>query len=64
MGEFLNFDSWGLRLAPGARHCLCVDEKSQIRALDRSQPIPASRPEGAMTTEDTGTTSLFAASTS
>ncbi len=42
-------------VSPPARHRLCVDEKSQIQALDRSQPMmpmrPASQPEGAMTTK-------------
>ena len=59
-------DVVGLYLAPPERAIvLCVDEKSQVQALDRTQPIlplPPGRPEKA--THDYvrhGTTSLFAA---
>ncbi len=44
---------------------LCVDEKSQIQALDRTQPgLPLKRGRGATMTHDykrNGTTTLFAA---
>jgi transposase len=52
-------DVVGLYLAPPERAVvLCVDEKSQVQALDRSQPVlpmRPSRPSGAPTiTRDTG----------
>ena len=44
---------------------LCVDEKSQIHALDRTQPgVPLKKGRAATMTHDTkrhGTTTLFAA---
>jgi hypothetical protein len=44
---------------------LCVDEKSQIQALDRAQPgLPMKKGRGATMTHDykrNGTTTLFAA---
>jgi hypothetical protein len=44
---------------------LCVDEKSQIQALDRTQPgLPMKKGRGATLTHDykrNGTTTLFAA---
>src|SRR5829696_522325 len=59
-------DIVGLYLAPPARALvLCVDEKSQIQALDRSQPLLPLRPgQIERRTHDYtrhGTTSLFAA---
>ena len=59
-------DVVGLYLAPPDRAVvLCVDEKSQIQALDRSQPMLPMRPgQPARRTHDYkrhGTTSLFAA---
>ncbi len=59
-------DIVGLYLAPPARALvLCVDEKSQIQALDRSQPMLPMRPgQIERRTHDYtrhGTTSLFAA---
>jgi len=59
-------DIVGLYLAPPARALvLCVDEKSQIQALDRSQPLLPMRPgQIERRTHDYqrhGTTSLFAA---
>ena len=59
-------DIVGLYLAPPARALvLCVDEKSQIQALDRSQPLLPLRPgQVERRTHDYtrhGTTSLFAA---
>src|SRR5882762_5820062 len=59
-------DVVGLYLAPPAQALvLCVDEKSQIQALDRSQPMLPMRPGQAArrSHDDTrhGTTSLFAA---
>ena len=54
-----------LYLAPPDRALvLCVDEKSQIQALDRSQPLLPMRPGQAERRSDYkrhGTTSLFAA---
>ncbi len=59
-------DIVGLYLSPPERALvLCVDEKSQIQALDRSQPLLPMRPGQVerRTHDDTrhGTTSLFAA---
>ncbi len=59
-------DVVGLYMAPPERAVvLCVDEKSQIQALERSQPMPPLRPgTPARQTRDYkrhGTTSLFAA---
>ena len=59
-------DIVGLYLAPPARALvLCVDEKSQIQALDRSQPLLPLRPgqieRRAHDYTRHGTTSLFAA---
>ena len=59
-------DIVGLYMAPPARALvLCVDEKSQIQALDRSQPLLPMRPgQPERRTHDYkrhGTTSLFAA---
>ena len=59
-------DVVGLYIAPPARAMvLCVDEKSQIQALDRSQPLLPMRPgQVERRTHDYkrhGTTSLFAA---
>jgi hypothetical protein len=59
-------DIVGLSLLPPVHAMvLCVDEKSQIQALDRSQPLLPMRPgqAGRRTHDDTrhGTTSLFAA---
>src|SRR6185436_1074459 len=59
-------DIVGLYLAPADRALvLCVDEKSQIQALDRSQPLLPMRPgQVERRTHDYvrhGTTSLFAA---
>jgi transposase len=59
-------DVVGLYLAPPAQALvLCVDEKSQIQALDRSQPMLPMRPgQAARRSHDYtrhGTTSLFAA---
>ena len=59
-------DVVGLYMAPPDRALvLCVDEKSQIQALDRSQPMPPMRPgQPARRSHDYkrhGTTSLFAA---
>lgn len=59
-------DVVGLYVRPPARAIvLCVDEKSQIQALDRSQPMLPMRPgQAARRTHDYtrhGTTSLFAA---
>jgi transposase len=59
-------DVVGLYMAPPERAVvLCVDEKSQIQALDRSQPMLPMRPgQVARRTHDYtrhGTTSLFAA---
>jgi len=59
-------DVVGLYLSPPANAIvLCVDEKSQIQALDRSQPMLPMRPgQTARRTHDYkrhGTTSLFAA---
>lgn len=59
-------DVVGLYIAPPARAVvLCVDEKSQIQALDRSQPLLPMRPgQVERRTHDYkrhGTTSLFAA---
>ena len=59
-------DVVGLYIAPPAHAVvLCVDEKSQIQALDRSQPLLPMRPGQIerRTHDDTrhGTTSLFAA---
>jgi hypothetical protein len=56
----------GLYLYPPDKGAvLCVDEKSQIQALDRSQPLPPMRPgQVQRRTHDYvrhGTTSLFAA---
>ena len=57
-------DVVGLYLNPPERALvLCVDEKSQIQALDRTQPLLPMRP-GETKTHDYkrhGTTSLFAA---
>ena len=59
-------DVVGLYVAPPERAIvLCVDEKSQIQALDRSQPMFPMRPgQAARRSHDYkrhGTTSLFAA---
>jgi transposase len=59
-------DIVGLHLAPPERALvLCVDEKSQIQALDRTQPLLPMRPgQAERRTHDYkrhGTTSLFAA---
>lgn len=59
-------DIVGLYLAPPERAVvLCVDEKSQVRALDRTQPLLPMRPgQAERRTHDYtrhGTTSLFAA---
>jgi transposase len=59
-------DIVGLYMAPPQRALvLCVDEKSQIQALDRSQPVLPMRPgQAERRTHDYtrhGTTSLFAA---
>jgi transposase len=59
-------DVVGLYVAPPERAIvLCVDEKSQIQALDRSQPMLPMRPgQAALRSHDYkrhGTTSLFAA---
>jgi transposase len=59
-------DVVGLYVSPPARAVvLCVDEKSQIQALDRSQPMLPMRPgQAARRSHDYtrhGTTSLFAA---
>lgn len=59
-------DVVGLYMNPPDRALvLCVDEKSQIQALDRSQPgLPLKRGRAATTTHDYkrhGTTTLFAA---
>ena len=59
-------DIVGLYLAPPARALvLCVDEKSQVQALDRTQPLLPLRPgQAERRTHDYarhGTTSLFAA---
>lgn len=59
-------DIVGLYLSPPARALvLCVDEKSQIQALDRTQPLLPMRPgQAERRTHDYarhGTTSLFAA---
>lgn len=59
-------DIVGLYLSPPERAVvLCVDEKSQVQALDRTQPLLPMRPGQAerRTHDDTrrGTTSLFAA---
>lgn len=59
-------DIVGLYLAPPERALvLCVDEKSQIQALDRSQPLLPMRPgqmeRGTHDYTRHGTTSLFAA---
>jgi transposase len=59
-------DSVGLYLAPPTRALvLCVDEKSQVQALDRTQPLLPLRPgQAERRTHDYarhGTTSLFAA---
>ena len=59
-------DIVGLYLNPPQRALvLCVDEKSQIQALDRTAPLLPMRPgqigAGPMTTVVHGTTSLFAA---
>jgi transposase len=59
-------DIVGLYVSPPAHAIvLCVDEKSQIQALDRSQPMLPMRPgQAARRTHDDkrhGTTSLFAA---
>jgi hypothetical protein len=59
-------DVVGLYLAPPERAIvLCVDEKSQVQALDRSQPVLPLRPgQAERRTHDykrNGTTALFAA---
>jgi transposase len=59
-------DIVGLYMAPPTRALvLCVDEKSQIQALDRTQPIlplrPGQRERRTPDYERHGTTSLFAA---
>ena len=59
-------DIVGLSMAPPERALvLCVDEKSQIQALDRTQPLLPMRPgQVERRTHDDkrhGTTSLFAA---
>ena len=59
-------DVVGLYLSPPEKALvLCVDEKSQIQALERSQPgLPMKRGRGATATHDYrrhGTTTLFAA---
>ena len=58
-------DIVGLYLNPPDRVVLCADEKSQIQALDRTQPLLPMRPGQAerRTHDDVrhGTTSLFAA---
>jgi transposase len=59
-------DIVGLYLDPPDRALvLCIDEKSQIQALDRTQPLPPMRPgQAERRTHDYkrhGTTSLFAA---
>ncbi|MDR0535007.1 MAG: IS630 family transposase [Puniceicoccales bacterium] len=59
-------DIVGLHMSPPARALvLCVDEKSQCQALERSQPLPPLRPgQLGRATHDYhrhGTTSLFAA---
>ena len=59
-------DIVGLYLSPPERALvLCVDEKSQIQALDRSRPLPPMRPgQVERRTHDYmrhGTTTLFAA---
>ena len=58
-------DIVGLYLDPPERAIvLCVDEKSQIQALDRSAPILPLRPGRAAVSHDykrNGTSSLFAA---
>ena len=59
-------DIVGLYLSPPERAVvLCVDEKSQVQALDRSQPLLPMRPgQAERRTHDykrNGTTSLFAA---
>ena len=59
-------DVVGLYLDPPERAVvLCVDEKSQIQALDRSQPsLPMKKGRGGTMTHDykrNGTTTLFAA---
>lgn len=56
----------GLYLSPTVRAvALCVDEKSQVQALDRTQPLLPMRPgQAERCTHDykrNGTTSLFAA---
>ena len=62
-------DVVGLYVAPPERAIvLCVDEKSQIQALDRSQPMLPMRPRQVERRSHDykrhGTTSLFAASIS
>jgi transposase len=59
-------DIVGLYMSPPERAIvLCVDEKSQVQALDRTQPLlPMTPGKGERPTHDyvrTGTTSLFAA---
>jgi hypothetical protein len=57
-------DIVGLYLAPPERALvLCVDEKSQIQALDRTQPLLPMRPGQIerRTHDYDGTTTLFAA---
>ena len=50
------------RVSPPERAVvLCVDEKSQVQALDRAQPLVPMRPGQAALTTTRGTTSLFAA---
>lgn len=55
-------DIVGLYLSPPERAAvLCVDEKSQVQALDRTQPLLPMRPGQAERRKRHGTTSLFAA---
>ena len=58
-------DIVGLYLSPPERAVvLCVDEKSQVQALDRTQPLPMRPGQAERRTHDYkrhGTTSLFAA---
>ena len=58
-------DIMGLYLAPPDRAVVCVDERSQIQALDRAQPVlpmlPGIAERRTPTSIRHGTTSLFAA---
>ena len=57
--------SASILIRPSTRWCSAVDEKSQIQALDRTQPgLPMKKGRGQTMTHDykrNGTTTLFAA---